>query len=218
MRSWETSKYLVATIFLSIFLSACGQSEEDRRIAADIEASNAKYEACRQVIEQVAEIDSERSSSNQAKEINKLQATMFTAKIKELYRLSLITQEDWDLFNFVTTSSPFNVPRDGKENVVGRDSEVSKKIEKYFDAKLKLNAIVERWINKELITPYYFKEVIAKGEELARHKSPRNDLILQNKECFSEMDISMAESLRNLKVSSNWGNRKTAAELLEVYN
>ena len=207
-------------IFVStIALASCGESEADRKISEEIKQVNEKNQKCEPVRDEVTSLKSDNLKSTEAKSINQLQARLFTERMKELFSVGSITMKQWELFVDITENNPFNqIFKSEKDNVVGRDTKTTVNIENYFEKRSDLESLIVSLINKNELSPYFFPQVIERGDNLAKRGNPEYDIILKNQECFSNLDVQMAKSFSELKLSSNWGTKKTAQELLDVYS
>ena len=200
-------------------LVGCGQSDSDKKIAAEIENARLLNQQCEPIRAQKAELETKRVNNSEAKSINQLQAKLFTERMKELFSESSITKKQWELFVDITENNPFSqIFENEKDKVVGRDTKSSVNLENYFEKRSELESLISSLIYRNELSPYFFPQVIERGDKLAHSGNPEYDLILRHQECFSDLDVQMAKSFSELKLSSNWGTKKTAQELLDVYN
>lgn len=217
MKKTSAISCLIIISFAPLILTSCGQSAEDKRIAAEVEASKKKASECQIVRKEYETLIESRNSKYELTSINNLQAELFTLKIKQLFEQGKIADEEWKLFNYVTKNNPLKISNSTDRQISSKNTSMEN-YDIYFKNLMKLQAVVGLWIKNGLISPYFFPEVVARGDKLAKSEKPQYSYLLNNSECFSELEISMAKSFKNLKLKSNWGSKKTAAELLNVYN
>jgi hypothetical protein len=135
--------------------------------------------------------------------IYKRQREILLSKLESLHKRALLSDKEWKNIEFIIANADSdNLPLSPLED-------------EFIAAKETIESLLE----KRYLPKYFEEQVISMGNDLANTPNPAFVFVLQNRECFEELDILMAESLiKASKVDAAWDNQKTATDFVQVLN
>jgi len=93
------------------------------------------------------------------------------------------------------------------------------RLESFPENFLDVSSTLDRLIKQKHLSPYFQKEVVALGEQLAASSNPTYAFILANRTCFDDLDIRMAENFDSIdakSIESGWGKKKNGEDFALV--
>jgi len=145
----------------------------------------------------------DKRSEDTLKEINMLQKKFLLGKLEELSSIGKISPDEF---------------RQIKEISEGT---LLERLESFPENFLDVSSTLDRLIKQKHLSPYFQKEVIALGEQLAASSNPTFAFILSNRTCFDDLDVRMAENFESFdakSIESGWGKKKNGQDFTLVLN
>jgi hypothetical protein len=135
--------------------------------------------------------------------IYKRQREILLSKLESLHKRALISDEEWkNIESIIENADSDNLP-----------------LSPFEDEFLVAKETIESLLEKRYLPKYFDEQVISMGNNLANTPNQAFVFVLQNRECFDELDILMAESLINVsKVDAAWDDKQTATDFVQVLN
>jgi hypothetical protein len=133
-------------------------------------------------------------------EINNRQRDSLLSRLKQLREESNLSAEEWSNIKSLVARAASDEPP-----IFGLDPEF-----------VTVSKSIDRLIKSGKIRPYLDEDVIDLGQALANKPNEDFELVLANKECFDEFEISMAESISKVSVESAWEKKKSANDFVDV--
>jgi len=134
------------------------------------------------------------------KVIESTQKAFLLTRIKQFEKQNLISSEQVTLIRSISEGDP--IERLGS-----------------FENFLKVSEIFDGLIKNGRLKPYFEKDVIALGEDLASTRNPTYKFVLENKGCFDEFEILLAEnglSFQEKKIKSGWARKKNGSDFAGI--
>lgn len=128
------------------------------------------------------------------------QKTVLLKRLQALHENKQMTEDQWRSISYLVEFSTSDGPP----------------ISQFVEEFIKGEEIFKSLIKRNLLEPYFDKEVIKLGNELAKSVNPEWLITTNNPECFEKYEVDAAESFLNIKVKPAWENKKEAAEFVEV--
>lgn len=194
---------LIPALYQIIMSSTSRNSQEKSKKEPTIEASQSSiHQTCfdvrkeRNRLEEINDVNRNKLLN----EINLQQKTLLLNELTFLYDKNLIDSTDWNRIQaLVQLANSSELP-------------VSPFAKEYIS----VNDILASLIEEQLIKPYYDKEIVSLGEKLASTPNPELVLINKHPACFESWEVDFAKSFLNLEVKSNWGNKKSSNDFMQI--
>lgn len=173
-------------LVLTLGLSGCGSvdSEEPMATPKPLNSIEAKIERCRAIDDQAEEINNRGSAL--VKEARALQLIWISEKMQEFLDTGKITRAEFQTF------SDSVIPGNLEPRMPGGD----------------LETLMKKLVNRGYLSGYLPSNVIELGEKAALSSGESHKFKLKHKECYSDFENELTESLAKLKIKSAWAQRR----------
>jgi hypothetical protein len=189
----------------NLFLASVSSPEQNAPIATKSSSPSPSSSSCLDIRQEKATIE-EAEKERRKDTLNTLyerQREILLKNLESLRKRALLSDEEWKKIEFVTA------------NAVSDNFPLSP----FDDEYLAVHKTIDSLLEKRYLPKYFDEQVISMGNDLANTPNQAFVFVLQNRECFDEIDILMAESLINVsKVDAAWDNKKTATDFVQVLN
>ena len=172
-------------LVLTIVLSGCGSVDSEEPIASPkpLNSIEAKIERCRAIDDQAEEISNRGSAL--VKEARALQLIWITDKMQEFLDTGKITRAEFQTFSDAV------IPGNLEPRMPGGE----------------LETLMKKLVNRGYLNGYLPSNVIEVGEKAALSSGESAKFKLEHKECYSDFENELTESLAKLKIKSAWAQR-----------
>jgi hypothetical protein len=176
---------LALLLFLTLGLSGCGSVDNVEPISTPKPLSSAEARAmkCFEIDKQAEEISNRGSAL--VKEARALQLIWITEKMQEFLDTNKITREEFQTFSDAVTPGNLEPRMPGGE----------------------LETLMKKLVNRGYLNGYLPSNVIEVGEKAALSSGESAKFKLEHKECYSDFENELTESLAKLKIKSAWAQR-----------
>ncbi len=189
----------------NLILASVSSPEPNSPIAIKSSTPSPSSSSCFDIRQAKASIeDTEREwSKDTLNSIYKKQREILLTKLESLHKRALLSEEEWNNIEFVV------------ENADSDNLPLSPIDDEFLAAEKTIKSLLE----KGYLPKYFDKQVISIGNALANTPKQAFVFVLENRECFDELDVLTAESLIKVSnIDSAWDNQQTASDFVQVLN